>query len=137
MKSVAEKAMNKNISIMIVDDDPSMLKYTKHLLKRLGFEKIVEAGDGETALQRLSDEKVDLILSDWKMPDMDGLKLFQMLQTNLKFSGILFLMVTSSNQRSDVIAAAQHGVKHYIVKPFDGETLKSKLGQMLGDKIAN
>ena len=124
--------MNKDILILIVDDEPNMLRLTKLRLKELGFENVIEATDGEGALQRLSVEKVDLIISDWKMPDMDGLKLLQMLRTNKKYRDIPFLMVTSSNQKNDIIEAAKSGVRYYVVKPFDRETLEKKLQQILG-----
>lgn len=123
--------MNNNITVLVVEDEKPMRDTIKYHVRKMGFERVIEADDGATALQRLLVDNVGLILSDWNMPDMDGLELLKNVRANAALHGIPFLMITANKEKGNVIQALKEGVNHYIVKPFDGKTLKNKIREIL------
>lgn len=124
--------MDFNITILIVDDFESMRRIVKGTLKSLGFSNFIEAEDGVIALKKLEKEKIDLIISDWIMPNMNGLDFLKAVKGSGKFKKIPFIMVTAEGQRANVLEAINAGVNNYIVKPFTSETLLDKLQKVLG-----
>ncbi len=125
-------ALNTDIKILIVDDFATMRKIIKNILTQLGFKDILEADDGTTALEVLKKQKVDLIISDWNMPKMNGLELLKAVRRDENLKNIRFIMVTAEAQKENVIEAIKHGVNQYVVKPFTPETLKEKLEKVFG-----
>ena len=123
--------MDFNITILIVDDFESMRRIVKGTLKSIGFSNFIEAEDGVIALKKLEKEKVDLIISDWIMPNMDGLDFLKAVKGNEKLKKIPFIMVTAEGQKGNVLEAINAGVNNYIVKPFTSETLQAKLQKVL------
>ena len=123
--------MDFNITILIVDDFESMRRIVKGTLKSLGFSNFIEAEDGVIALKKLEKEKIDLIISDWIMPNMNGLDFLKAVKGSEKFKKIPFVMVTAEGQRANVLEAIYAGVNNYIVKPFTSETLLAKLQKVL------
>jgi two-component system chemotaxis response regulator CheY len=119
--------------ILIVDDYKTMLRIIGNLLRQLGFQHIDEAYDGTEALKHLSHTHYDLIISDWNMEPMSGIDLLKAVRADPKTHSIPFIMVTAESKTENVIAAKQAGVTNYIVKPFNTETLRSKLTSVLGD----
>jgi two-component system chemotaxis response regulator CheY len=124
--------MDFNITILIVDDFESMRRIVKGTLKSIGFSNFIEAEDGVIAMKKLEKEKVDLIISDWIMPNMDGLDFLKAVKGNEKLKKIPFIMVTAEGQKGNVLEAINAGVNNYIVKPFTSETLQAKLQKVLG-----
>jgi two-component system, chemotaxis family, chemotaxis protein CheY len=124
--------MEFNITILIVDDFESMRRIVKGTLKSIGFSNFIEAEDGVIAMKKLEKEKVDLIISDWIMPNMNGLDFLKAVKGNDKFKHIPFIMVTAEGQKGNVLEAINAGVNNYIVKPFTTETLRAKLQKVLG-----
>ncbi len=124
--------LNTNIKILVVDDFKTMRKIIKNILTQLGFKNIIEADDGTTALELLKKQKVDLIISDWNMPKMNGLELLKTVRSDDNLKDIRFIMVTAEAQKENVIEAIKHGVNQYVVKPFTPETLKEKLEKVFG-----
>ena len=122
----------KNIKVLIVDDFATMRKVVRNLLKQVGYEDIVEAEDGVMALKALKSQKIDVIVSDWNMPNMTGLELLKAVRTDEELAKIPFLMVTAEALQENVIAAVKAGVSNYIVKPFTAETLNEKIVKILG-----
>ena len=120
-------AMDTSINILIVDDFATMRRIIKGVLKQLGFSNLVEAVDGENALEELRKGKIDLIVSDWNMPNMTGLELLKIVRADKNLKNIPFLMVTAEGQKESVLKAVQAGVSNYIVKPFTPETFNAKL----------
>ena len=94
----------------------------RQYLVQLGFSQIVEAEDGQIALEKLGNEKVDFIISDWPMPNLGGL---QLLKEVRKMEEILFLIVPLLDEREKMIEAAKAGVTDYIVKPFNYNSLSA------------
>jgi len=123
--------MDVNIKVLVVDDFATMRRIIKNVLKQIGFTKILEADDGTTALEVLKENKVDLIISDWNMPNMTGLDLLKTVRGEKSTQSIPFLMVTAEAQKDNVIQAVQSGVSNYLVKPFTADAIKEKLTQIL------
>lgn len=123
--------MDVNIKVLVVDDFATMRRIIKNVLKQIGFTKILEADDGTTALEVLKENKVDLIISDWNMPNMTGLDLLKTIRGEKSTQSIPFLMVTAEAQKDNVIQAVQSGVSNYLVKPFTADAIKAKLTQIL------
>ena len=119
--------MEKNIKILVVDDFATMRKVVKNLLKQAGYENIVEAEDGVTALRTLKSQKIDFVISDWNMPNMTGIELLKAIRADSDLAKMPFLMVTAEALQDNVIAAVKAGVNNYIVKPFTAEVLNEKI----------
>lgn len=126
-------AVDKNMNVLIVDDYKTMLRIIRNLLKQLGFNNVDEATDGSMALQMLRVGNYGLVISDWNMEPMTGLQLLREVRADAKLKPIPFIMVTAESKSENVIAAKEAGVSNYIVKPFNAETLKTKMSSVLGD----
>ncbi len=120
-----------NMKVLVVDDFATMRRIVKNILKQLGYNNIVEADDGTTALEILEKEKVDLIISDWNMPKMTGLDLLKNVRGNAEMADTPFIMVTAEAQQDNIILAVKAKVSQYIVKPFTAETLGEKIDKIL------
>ena len=127
-------AVDKNMNILIVDDYKTMLRILRNLLRQLGFGNVEEATDGAMALQKLRQGgEIGLIISDWNMEPMTGLQLLKEVRADAKLKSTPFIMVTAESKSENVIAAKEAGVSNYIVKPFNAETLKTKMTSVIGD----
>ena len=126
-------AVDMNMNILVVDDYKTMLRILRNLLRQLNFSNIEEASDGNAALKKLRDVSIDLIISDWHMEPMTGIELLREVRGAGKLKHIPFIMITAESKSENVIAAKEAGVSNYIVKPFNAETLKSKMASVLGD----
>ncbi|MCX8070338.1 MAG: chemotaxis response regulator CheY [Thermodesulfovibrionales bacterium] len=124
---------NVSLRVLVVDDFPTMRRIVKNLLKQLGFENIDEAEDGLTALQKLKTGGYGLVVSDWNMPNMEGIDLIRKIRQDPALKDTPFLMVTAEAEKEKVIEAIKAGVDNYIVKPFTAEVLKEKL-EKISDK---
>lgn len=123
--------VDKNMQILVVDDYQTMIRIITNLLKQLGFVNIDAATDGKAALEKIASKTYGLIISDWNMEPMTGLDLLK----TVRGSGnkIPFIMVTAESKTENVLAAREAGVNNYIVKPFNADTLKTKLSSVLGE----
>ena len=119
--------MDKNMSILIVDDFSTMRRIIKNLLRDLGFNNTAEADDGQTALPMLKSGKFDFLVTDWNMPGMDGLTLLKNVREDESLANLPVLMVTAEAKRDQIVVAAEAGVNGYVVKPFTAATLKEKI----------
>ncbi|MAF32073.1 MAG: hypothetical protein CMF60_07685 [Magnetococcales bacterium] len=126
-------AVDKRMRILVVDDFQTMRRIIINLLRQLGFTNVVEAQDGQLALEKVKDDKIDLVISDWNMPNMTGLEFLKVLRSSEEYKDLPFIMVTAEGKKENVIAAVQAGVNNYIVKPFNAATLKEKLSKVIGD----
>jgi two-component system chemotaxis response regulator CheY len=125
-------AAHASINVLIVDDYKTMLRIIRNLLKQIDFENVEEASDGNEALAKLRGGNFGLIISDWNMEPMTGLQLLQHVRADPKLKTTPFIMVTAESKTENVIVAKQAGVSNYIVKPFNAETLRSKIQKVLG-----
>lgn len=124
--------MDLSITVLVVDDFATMRRIVKNILRQLGFENIIEADDGTTALDALKKNKIDLIVSDWNMPKMTGLELLKTVRASDEYKDVPFLMVTAETQKQNVLDAVQAGVSNYVVKPFTAEQISDKLQKIYG-----
>lgn len=122
--------VSKTMKILVVDDFPTMRRIIKNLLKDLGFDNVDEAEDGAIALEKLRNGGFDLVVSDWNMPNMDGLTMLQNVRADADLATLPVLMVTAEAKKENIIAAAQAGASGYIVKPFTAATLEAKLNKI-------
>ena len=125
---------NTKMRILVVDDFATMRRIIKNILRQAGYETIVEADDGTTALPKLKSEEIDFVIADWNMPNMTGLDLLKAMRSDDALKDIPFLMVTGEAQKDNIIEAVQAGVNNYVVKPFTPETLKERIEQTLSKK---
>src|SRR5690606_6786758 len=105
------------MKFLIVDDSATMRRIVINSLQRIGYDDCVEAGDGAEALERFGPE-IDFVITDWNMPNMNGLELVRELRAREDGKTVPVLMVTTRSVREDILAAAQAGVNNYVVKPF-------------------
>lgn len=126
--------VDKSMNVLVVDDYQTMIRIIKNLLKQLGFSNVDEAQNGEDALKMIQSKNYGLVISDWNMEPMSGLELLKQVRgANDNYSKVPFIMVTAESKTENVIAARQAGVNNYIVKPFNAETLKSKIASVIGE----
>ena len=121
---------DKNMRFLVVDDFNTMRRIVRNLLKELGFNNVEEAEDGVDALTKLRAGGFDFVISDWNMPNMDGLQLLQTIRGDATLGKLPVLMVTAEAKKENIIAAAQAGASGYVVKPFTAATLEEKLGKI-------
>lgn len=119
-----------NTKILTVDDMATMRKIIKSLLNQLGYTNVDEAENGKDGLYKLKQNKYDLVLLDWNMPEMDGITLLQEIRKDPELKSIPVIMVTAEAKKENVLLAIQSGANNYIVKPFTAETLKEKMDKV-------
>ena len=123
----------ENTTILIVEDAAVMRKIEKKTLKALGFTRVLEAEDGQVAVDLLQKgESVNLIISDWNMPNMDGYQFLQWVRSQENFKQIPFLMATGQGDKAQEEKAVEAGVSSFVAKPFNEEELRTKIDEALG-----
>jgi two-component system chemotaxis response regulator CheY len=120
-----------DLKILAVDDSPTMRRIIVNTLKRAGFNNVIEASDGKDALAKMKIEKPNFVITDWNMPEMDGLTFITTLRSIDEYKELPVLMVTTRSVKEDIVDAMKAGVNNYIVKPFTPDTLKAKIDQMV------
>jgi len=123
-----------NLRILVVDDFQSMRRIVVNILKQLGYKNIDEAEDGRQALAKLQGGGYGFLVTDWNMPNMDGLALLQSIRSDPALKALPVLMLTAEAEKAKVVSAIQAGVNNYIVKPFTAENFQEKMEKILGSK---
>lgn len=118
--------------ILFVDDSPTMRRIIRNTLNRIGYEDLIEAEHGMDALEKLNGQQVDLIITDWNMPEMTGEELIKVLKGDANYKDIPILMITTRGMKDDVMTALALGVNGYVVKPFTPEVIKKKITELIG-----
>lgn len=119
--------------LLVVDDSSTMRRIIRNTLERLGHTDVIEAEHGVEAWEKLStDESVKVVITDWNMPEMNGLDLVKKIRAEQKYADMPIIMVTTEGGKAEVITALKAGVNNYIVKPFTPQVLKEKLEDVLG-----
>ncbi len=116
---------------LVVDDFATMRRIIKKVLKDLQFGDVVEADNGAEALKILRSSKIDLIVSDWNMPEMGGLELLKLVRGDEQLKAIPFLMVTAEAQKENIMEAVKAKVSNYVVKPFTAAILEEKITKII------
>jgi two-component system chemotaxis response regulator CheY len=126
-------AVDLTMPVLIVDDYNTMVRIIRNLLRQLGFEHIDDANDGSQALEKMRTRRYGLVISDWNMEPMTGFDLLQEVRADPGLATTPFIMVTAESKTENVIAAKKAGVSNYIVKPFNAQTLKTKIESVFPD----
>lgn len=121
----------ENLNVLLVDDIKSMRTMIRGILFNVGIRKVHDAADGFEALSVLKQQQIDLIISDWNMPKMNGLELLKAVRADENFKDIPFLMITAENRKENVVDAIQAGTSEFIAKPFTDGTLREKLQKII------
>ena len=117
------------MKVLLVDDSATMRRIQKTQLAGMGVTDVVEAVDGEQALTQLTNNMpIDSILLDWNMPVMDGLTFLKKVRENAAYKDVKIVMCTSESEKNKVVEALKAGANNYIIKPFQPDALKEKLG---------
>lgn len=116
--------------IYVVEDDPVILEYLVTVLKDLRF-KVASSQSAIQALHKITEENPDLILMDVMLPDMDGITLCRHLHDDLRTCHVPIVMLTALSDSSTIRNAYDHGAVDFISKPFNQETLKTKIRKAL------
>lgn len=123
-----------DLKILIVDDMSTMRRILKNALRQLGYRNIEEAENGQLAFSKVRETPLDLIITDWNMPTMDGLGLLKAVRDDPNYKAIPVLMVTAQAEQKYVLEAIRAGATNYIVKPFTADTLKTKIDKIFVNK---
>ena len=123
---------NPNTKFLVADDFSTMRKIVKKVLDELGYKNVVEAVDGKNALDVINEsfkagQPVEFIISDWNMPNMQGIDLLKACKADANFKSLPFMLVTAESEQAQILEAAKAGVSDYVVKPFNSATLKAKM----------
>ena len=127
-------AVDLSMPILIVDDYNTMIRIIGNLLKQLGYQNIDNATDGAGALAKLREGHYGLVISDWNMEPMSGYDLLKEVRADPKLGKTPFIMITAESKTENVIAAKRAGVNNYIVKPFNAQTLQSKIAAVFAEE---
>jgi two-component system chemotaxis response regulator CheY len=120
------------LKVLVVDDQFSVRQMTRLCLEKIGVRFIHEAENGQDALFKAIAQPLDLIISDFNMPEMDGLGLLRAVRGHQAIRKLPFILITGRGDRELVVKAAQAGVNNYVVKPFSEIVLKEKIEQVIG-----
>jgi two-component system chemotaxis response regulator CheY len=120
------------IKVLVVDDQNSVRQMTRMTLEEIGFRHIHEAENGVKAMETASLQPLDLIISDYNMPEMDGLGLLRAVRGHPVARKVPFILLTGRGDKELVVKAAQAGVNNYLVKPFTAAILREKIEQVMG-----
>ena len=123
--------MNKNITVLIIEDEKDIRKILEYELKSDGF-NVYSADNGQAGLKIATEKKPDVILLDWVMPKMNGLKVLSKIRHDERTKDIIVLMLTAKNMMDDVETALANGADDYIPKPLEGAELGPRIMSILG-----
>jgi len=120
-----------DLKILIVDNSPTMRRILVNTVIKAGYSNVKEAEDGKDALAKLLAGDYNLLMTDWNMPNINGLELTEAVRSEEKLKEIPILMVTTRNMKEDIVNAIKSGVNGYIIKPCDVKTLNEKILEVL------
>ncbi len=120
------------MKFLVVDDSSTMRRIIKNTLGRLGYKDILEAENGVEAWSVMeSNPEIDILVTDWNMPEMNGLELVKKVRSDDSYEDMPIIMVTTEGGKTEVITALKAGVNNYIIKPFTPQILREKLEAVL------
>ena len=121
------------MKLLVVDDSSTMRRIIKNTLARLGYKDVLEGEDGVQGWAAMdANPDIEMLITDWNMPEMNGLELVKKVRADDRFTDLPIIMVTTEGGKAEVITALKAGVNNYIVKPFTPQVLKEKLGAVMG-----
>lgn len=114
-------------TILIVDDMRTIRLKLRKICTDLGVKTIFEAADGSEAYDILNNFNIDLVLSDWNMPNLTGIELVRKMRETPKLAALPVIFITSESDKSAILQSLQQGISDYVVKPFADETVREKV----------
>ena len=117
---------------LIVDDSSTMRRIIINTLNKLGHTECHEAANGREGIDRLSTTPVDLVITDWNMPEMSGIEFVKAVRANDATKKLPVLMVTTNAAEDDIKEALRAGVNNSVDKPFTPDTIKDKIASAIG-----
>jgi two-component system chemotaxis response regulator CheY len=126
---------DKTRRVLVVEDNPALRKVLVNIVKKLGYQDILEADDGLPAWRHVEQGGVGLVLADWSMPGMSGLELLNKIRAaDAPTCDIPFVMITALDSKDSIVTAGAAGVDAYIIKPFSVGTISEKIDEALSKR---
>ncbi len=127
--------LRSELRFIVIDDFSTMRKIVRKVILELGFANVQEAEDGQIAWDHLQKAKAEgkpyhFIVSDWNMPNMQGIDLLKLCRTDDVYAKTPFVMVTAEGEQKQIIEALKLGCTDYIVKPYAPNVIKEKLEKL-------
>ncbi len=122
------------LTVLVCDDMFNMRRTIKNMLRHIGFESIVEAENGSKAWEILNRSKVDMVISDWNMPEVPGVELLRRVRDDARIRDIPFIMITAEVSESKIVQAAETEVDGYLIKPFIAKALEEKIQTIFNNR---
>jgi two-component system chemotaxis response regulator CheY len=119
------------MKFLVVDDSSTMRRILINTLSKLGYRDVVEAANGREGIDRLAAHQIDVIITDWNMPEMTGIEFIRSVRSSEKHTKLPVLMVTTNAAKDDIVEALRSGVTNYVVKPFTPDTMREKIEAVL------
>lgn len=120
------------LNVLVVDDSVVIRKMLQKSLEGLGH-KVLAAKDGVEALNVLGTmDRCDIVLTDWHMPQMDGIELVRAIRSDARYARLPVLMITSESMIESVTGALEAGVNDFLMKPFTPVTLSERITEIMG-----
>lgn len=123
------------MKFLVVDDSPTIRCIVCSALRELGYSDLVEAGDGREALAFLEADRPDFVITDWNMPNMNGLDLTRSIRAHAQHGNLPILMLTTRGMKEEVLAAMQARVNNYVIKPCTARALRKKIDSILKESV--
>ena len=114
---------------LVVDDSKVVRTVSRRILEELGFE-VIEAENGQEALEQCETTTPEIILLDWNMPVMNGMEFIKAFRSNSQFQSVTVIFCTTENEVTKMQEALQAGANEYVMKPYDKDIIESKLLQL-------
>jgi len=114
------------MKVLVVDDDKVARNLLSENLKKTGYE-VLTASDGSRAWDILQKEYISLVISDWMMPEMDGLELCRKIRSGDFLGYVFFVLLTSKGRKDDIVEGMAAGADDFVVKPFNSEELHARI----------
>jgi two-component system chemotaxis response regulator CheY len=118
-----------SLTVLVADDSGTMRKIIIRSLQAIGVENVVQAKDGDEAVEMFNRGGIDLVLTDWNMPNKTGLEVVQ--EIRAQNANVPIVMVTTEAEKQRVMDAIQAGVSDYLIKPFEADALREKLNKFV------
>ncbi len=114
-------------TVLIVDDMRTIRLKLRKICTDIGIKTVFEAADGSEAFDILNNFNIDLVLSDWNMPNLTGIELVRKMRETPKLMTLPVIFITSETEKSAILQSLQHGISDYVVKPFLDVTVRDKI----------
>lgn len=132
---VCYKRMNTNKRLLIAEDNENLRRLLVKMIKKLGFEYVHETENGEEAWEYIRNNPVDLLLTDWEMPEVNGIELIEKirLSNHPEIKDMSILMITVVDKKEKILEAIKMKINGYIIKPFSMKIVEEKIHQALDE----